>query len=95
MEDDNVFDYEDLEVARFFSSKMFDELMDMKDDYFLNYIIENGADSDYALNNFKPWSIAKRIKENGWKPTYKQKKAISNVYCYWKYGMKPYYFEGE
>lgn len=62
---------------------------------FLNYIIKNGADSDNALKNFKPWSIAKRLKTNGWKPTYKQKKAISNVYCYWEYGIKPYYFEGE
>lgn len=34
MEDNNGFDYEEIEVARFFSNKMFDELMDMKDDDF-------------------------------------------------------------
>ena len=79
MEDNNGFDYEEIEVARFFSNKMFDELMDTKDDDFLDYIIKNGADSDNALKNFKPWSIAKRLKTNGWEPTYKQKKAISNI----------------
>lgn len=94
MEDDNGFDYEELEIARFLSNKMFDKLMDMKDDDFLDYILKNGADSDYVLENFKPWSITNKIKTNGWKPTYKQKKAISNVYCYWEYGIKPYYFEG-
>lgn len=90
MEDDNGFDYEEPEIAIFFSNKMFDKLMNMKDDDFIDYILKNSSDFDYALENFKPWSIAKRLKANGWKPTYKQKKAISNVYCYWEYGIKPY-----
>ena len=56
---------------------------------FLDYIIDNGADCDYVVEGFKAWTIAKKLKNNNWTPTVKQRNAITNVFCFSMYGVKP------
>jgi len=87
MEED--FGYADACMIQAASNDKEEELFRLSDEDFLDYIIENGIDCDYVAKNFKAWTIAKRIKHNGWKPTLKQRTAITNVFCFNLYGVKP------
>lgn len=87
MEDD--FGYDDACMIQAASNDKAEELFRLSNEDFLDYIIENGMDCDYTVKNFKAWTIAKRIKRNGWRPTIKQRTAITNVFCFTLYGIKP------
>ncbi|MDR0472325.1 MAG: hypothetical protein LBH43_01445 [Treponema sp.] len=50
----------------------------MSDNELLNYIIRHGKKLN-TLPSFKTYDIAKRIKDNGWKPTTKQRKSLINT----------------
>jgi len=71
------------------SSEESDRLYGLSDKDFLDYIIANGADCDYVVKGFKAWTIAKKLKNNNWTPTINQRKAITNVFCFSIYGVKP------
>lgn len=87
MEED--FGYADVYMTQSASNDKAEELFHLSDEDFLDYIIENGIDCDYAVEGFKAWTIAKRIKHNRWHPTLKQRIAITNVFCFDLYGVKP------
>lgn len=87
MEDD--FAYGDICMVQGASNDKSEELFSLSDKDFLDYIIKNGIDCDYVIKGFKAWTIAKRIKRNGWRPTLKQRTAITNVFCFTLYGVKP------
>lgn len=86
---DDDFEYADAVLAQVDSNGKAEELWLLSDEDFLDYIIENGIDCDYAVKGFKAWTIAKRIKRNGWRPTLKQRTAITNVFCFTIYGVTP------
>jgi hypothetical protein len=86
---DDDFEYANLCMAQADSNDKAEELFDLSDEDFLDYIIENGIDCNYVIKGFKAWTIAKRIKRNGWHPTLKQRIAITNVFCFTLYGVKP------
>ncbi|MCG0772332.1 hypothetical protein IMAU10062_01471 [Lactiplantibacillus plantarum] len=86
---DDDFAYADACMTQAYSNDKAEELFGLSDEDFLDYIIENGIDCDYVIKGFKAWTIAKRIKRNGWHPTLKQRTAITNVYCFTLYGVKP------
>lgn len=50
----------------------------MTDNELLDYIIRHGKKLN-TLSTFKTYDVAKRIKENNWKPTAKQRKALINT----------------
>lgn len=66
-----------------------DRLYGLSDNDFLDYIIDNGADCDCVIKGFKAWTIAKKLKNNNWTPTKKQRIAITNIFCFSIYGVKP------
>lgn len=84
---DDDFEYTDIGQAA--SNDKAEELFRLSDEDFLDYIIENGIDCDYVIEEFKAWTIANRIKHNGWHPTIKQRTAITNAFCFTLYGVKP------
>ena len=86
---DDDYEYAAVCMAQADSNDKAEELFQLSDEDFLDYIIENGIDCDYAVKGFKAWTIAKRIKRNGWRPTLKQRTAITNVFCFTLYGVKP------
>lgn len=86
---DDDFEYADALIAQVDSNGKAEELSHLSDEDFLDYIIENGSDCDLCFKGFKAWTIAKRIKRNGWRPTLKQRTAITNVFCFTLYGVKP------
>ena len=71
------------------SSEEADRLYSLSDKDFLDYIIANGTDCDDVVKGFKAWTIAKKLKNNHWTPTIKQREAIINVFCFSIYGAKP------
>jgi len=83
---DNMDEYDWTYVA---SSEEANRLSGLSDKDFLDYIIDNGADCDYVVRDFKAWTIAKKLKNNNWTPTINQRKAITNVFCFSIYGAKP------
>lgn len=86
MDDNDEYDWSSYEA----SNEEADRLFSLSDKEFLDYIIQNGMDCDYVIKEFKAWTIAKRIRSNGWSPTMKQRTAITNVFCFNLYGVKPY-----
>ncbi|MGY5262774.1 hypothetical protein [Lactiplantibacillus plantarum] len=86
---DDDFEYAAVCIGQAASNDKAEELFCLSDEDFLDYIIENGIDCDYVVKEFKAWTIAKRIKHNGWHPTLKQRTAITNVFCFTLYGVKP------
>jgi len=86
---DDDYEYTDAVIAQVNSNGKAEELWLQSDEDFLDYIIKNGSDCDLCFREFKAWTIAKRIKRNGWHPTIKQRTAIINVFCYTLYGVKP------
>ena len=86
---DDDYEYAAVWMSQSASNDKAEELSHLSDEDFLDYIIENGIDCDYAVRGFKAWTIAKRIKHNRWHPTLKQRTAITSVFCFDLYGVKP------
>jgi len=54
------------------------ELNKMQDAELINYLCEQGEKLD-TLETFKTYTIAKRLRDNGWTPTPKQREALINT----------------
>jgi len=55
-----------------------DMLAKMSDVELLDYLCKQGEKLD-TLDTFKTYTIAKRLKDNGWTPTKKQREALINT----------------
>jgi len=58
--------------------KTTDMLEKMTDVQLLDYLCKQGKKLD-TLDTFKTYTIAKRLKDNGWTPTKKQREALINT----------------
>jgi len=53
-------------------------LSEMSDTELLDFICSKGKSLN-TLETFKTYTVAKRIKDNGWKPTRKQRESLINT----------------
>ena len=68
-----------------------DYLDELGEDEFLDYVLKYGkrlSMNSVVGSNFPGYDIAERIKNNGCKPTEKQRTAIRNVYLYSQHGFR-------
>lgn len=69
-----------------------DRLNELSDSEFIKNILSLGNKDEMNIvvqgNRFPAWDIAKRIDDNNWIPTEKQRTAIRNVYLFSKFGMR-------
>ena len=58
-------------------------LSQKSDDELLNIAIKKTADLNNVTEYFPAYDVALKLKNNGWKPTVKQRKAILNVTAFY------------
>ena len=79
-------DYEDLlHDNRFQAARKRKALNKMTDSQFLDVILCYPSLNNIVGRNFPAYDIAKRIKENNWTLSEKQRKAMTNVYLFYLY----------
>jgi len=64
-----------------------EELSRKGDDELLIMAINAGKGLDDSFEHFPAYTVALKLKTNGWKPTEKQREAIINVLAYYNAGL--------